>query len=103
LAGGVGEGCAGFFWVEDDVSGEEGGFWFAGGFWARSAKPELNSRAASASPTRLFHGRLGYALQVAKLLFKKRSSPSLIGLRESDAGKASEVGPKTQKIEPLGH
>jgi hypothetical protein len=89
--------------VDDDVSGEEGGFWFAGGFWARSAKPELKSRAASASPTRLFHALLGYALQVAKLLFKKRSSPLLTGLRESDAGKASEVGPKTQKIEPLGH
>ena len=53
-----GEGCAGFFWVEDELSGEEGGFWFAGGFWARSAKPELKSKAASASPTRLFHGLL---------------------------------------------
>ena len=97
MAGGVGEGCAGFFCVEDDESGEEGGFWFAGGFWARSARPELKSMAASASPTRLFHGLSGYALQVAKLRFKKRSSPSLIGLRKSDARSASEVGPETQK------
>ena len=48
------------------------------------------------SPTRLFLGLLGYAHRWRNF-FKKRSSPSHMELRQSDAGNPPEVGRKTQE------